>query len=76
MNPNTQRVLQALRAEVESHTDIKIGEQWIEFGSVYLDNVQVEGLNSHQIAGYYSALEASGHYVPEDTDFGLVRLAD
>ncbi len=79
MNTDTQQVLQALRDNAEGLSEVKINDEWVEFASVYLDNVSVDGLSAHQIAGHYSALEKEGFYIADDDSdgvFGFVKLED
>jgi hypothetical protein len=70
MTINEQRVLEALRAQVEY-------ENSLGWGCVYLDNAAscLSDLSNRQFAGYLSALEAKELYRPEGDDcFGYVRL--
>lgn len=73
LSNEARRILEALRANVESTSQKDDGSVW---GMVYLDNAQPSNVSAHSFAGYLSALESAGFYRSmNDGCFGLVLMA-
>lgn len=73
LSANAQKLYEALLKQVESTGSVKINGEWVKFGVVYIDNVQIPDMTNQQKAGYYSALELAGYYVADDGVFGYVK---